>query len=807
MTADSDNPPAPQPAASAAPSRFSGVNRVLGTVGRTVGGAFRRVGGWTRRFLSSAYPWLVAASILLVGYIFWTPIKNMYWSLFPPLGAIYVDSPEVYTRERLINERLNEEAWLDKQLAAAAINDDFTSVENIIRRQLNLSLDAEGDNPPGAATTEVDTTSTEQPSLLDFNDKFRLRSASRSLIRQRIIENKLDDRHDLEGNALYVLKFDNTVVSAPASGRMAQIKMAILPPRGVEDAARYTRVAQFTPEFLQAIRGGAGHRLEETYEDWIEDIHLRINRRLSALYSSFILDELTHAEVVEIRNYIELNRGTRAERSDPAVAQPNYMKTMDSLLGDTGDEKALYAIKSFFARQAIAEVLGVEEDEIAVDVDSPLTAYGQIPVSSDSLPDAATMTVQVTAERPRRPTVQVSSRRVQMYALDEECVTRSGFGLDPQQNVFQAGVARLTEDGEQTSVPVYQIGTDPLIISSNDLEIIIRDIINQHKATARVADSGWQLYDFSGLKNDPVFGTATNCKIYYGINLRIGYYHFVRSVMVYNTYSYSVLPRESSLPILNDISNRYDYSGPGDTISALLGTRTRSHELRAFLTTFGDVVRRIGDDATLPDNDTARDFDPRFAPIVGWIIDPGAKSPTSRETGEFVTMNESVLAIISVPAWWSEIRLAIQKEWIEGDGDVVPAVASTQTDEDSRRELTVRLPNRSELIDALLVDSARSGPAISEIDTRVEQTCDEIPLLIVGQRLWRNTAVTVGSIKARRIEVMPNMGGVIAYFARPFSAGRNDSLRLWTSEGVAEAKLNKEISDLPPNSCPQPQEQ
>src|SRR5437870_811661 len=48
---------------------------------------------------------------------------------FPPSGYIYLDSPEVYTRERLINERLSEEAWLTKQLDLAGSTDLFTASE------------------------------------------------------------------------------------------------------------------------------------------------------------------------------------------------------------------------------------------------------------------------------------------------------------------------------------------------------------------------------------------------------------------------------------------------------------------------------------------------------------------------------------------------------------------------------------------------------------------------------------------------------------------------------------------------------
>ena len=45
-----------------------------------------------------------------------------------------------------------------------------------------------------------------------FDQDFLIRSGIRDAIRQLILENLLDDRHDLTGNSVYGLKFDISVI-------------------------------------------------------------------------------------------------------------------------------------------------------------------------------------------------------------------------------------------------------------------------------------------------------------------------------------------------------------------------------------------------------------------------------------------------------------------------------------------------------------------------------------------------------------------------------------------------------------------
>ena len=55
---------------------------------------------------------------------------------------------------------------------------------------------------------------------LSFERKFELQSNARDAIRQMILENALDDRHDLTGNTVFGLKFDTSVL--PGSRTMLE---------------------------------------------------------------------------------------------------------------------------------------------------------------------------------------------------------------------------------------------------------------------------------------------------------------------------------------------------------------------------------------------------------------------------------------------------------------------------------------------------------------------------------------------------------------------------------------------------------
>jgi len=52
----------------------------------------------------------------------------------------------------------------------------------------------------------------------------------REQIRSLMIENQLDDRHDLRGNSLYRLRFDATVLPGGNTRASAKVTISVLPP-------------------------------------------------------------------------------------------------------------------------------------------------------------------------------------------------------------------------------------------------------------------------------------------------------------------------------------------------------------------------------------------------------------------------------------------------------------------------------------------------------------------------------------------------------------------------------------------------
>jgi hypothetical protein len=137
-------------------------------------------------------------------------------------GLIYVESPEVYTRQRLVNDRYLQDAWLRGRLREVDSPDAgwLDEAQVGMRRAVVSVLAGEGSvtRPKGedGETPEV-TLSDEalkQLSTIPFETRFRLQSDARDKIRQMILENALDDRHDLSGNTVFGLKFDTSILPA-----------------------------------------------------------------------------------------------------------------------------------------------------------------------------------------------------------------------------------------------------------------------------------------------------------------------------------------------------------------------------------------------------------------------------------------------------------------------------------------------------------------------------------------------------------------------------------------------------------------
>ena len=193
-------------------------------------------------------------------------------------GEIFVDTPEVFTRERIISDRLSQHSWLQSQLdksddpllfnfqglkqqstaqflgILAEVSAEKTLIDPARGKaafgggtiptppevgkpkpgdQSQSSAGTEGPNPPLNVPSPASIAPTQ--ARVTPIDNFRDMLAYREEIRTEMIETQLDDRHDLQGNTLYRFKFDATIVPEHDTSAWAIIRVRFEDPTITEE--------------------------------------------------------------------------------------------------------------------------------------------------------------------------------------------------------------------------------------------------------------------------------------------------------------------------------------------------------------------------------------------------------------------------------------------------------------------------------------------------------------------------------------------------------------------------------------------
>ena len=174
-----------------------------------------------------------AAVIALFGLIFYFLLVQFHLlDLVLPstYGTVVVDTPQIFTRERLVNDRFREEAWLESQLQSLTDNQPVIASKDSYLNQLDLILDgaeqaqgAERDKFT-AALEKLAANNIPQNAPL-FPDQFQKLQRYRDLVRRQLIENDLDDRHDLRSNSLFLFKFGASIAPGPRTSSPVRITL------------------------------------------------------------------------------------------------------------------------------------------------------------------------------------------------------------------------------------------------------------------------------------------------------------------------------------------------------------------------------------------------------------------------------------------------------------------------------------------------------------------------------------------------------------------------------------------------------
>jgi len=184
--------------------------------------------------------WKTGSALLLVlagAYIYY--IHYFPWKTE---GEIIVDEPKVYTRERLVNDRFAEEAWLKQQLKVAT-RDNFlapeASISSVNTQQLAFSASAT--NPSGSKAGQEQPPNSPSPSETPSQNKapqniaptpadtFADMKNYRDIVRSELMDIQLDDRHDIGGNTLYRLNFDSSIIPGDHTLATAVILVTVTP--------------------------------------------------------------------------------------------------------------------------------------------------------------------------------------------------------------------------------------------------------------------------------------------------------------------------------------------------------------------------------------------------------------------------------------------------------------------------------------------------------------------------------------------------------------------------------------------------
>jgi hypothetical protein len=708
-----------------------------------------------------------------------------------PTGIILVGSPEVSTRERLVNDRLTQDGWLRKQLTAAdnVSFDDFQglldertltalSVNATINANPNdlalqkaksandlqaaeeagelSSLDHEiavlekqkriaelqsgtsaagqaGGNTTQPATTTPATTpaqtdlagtlltrlgSSERAGLPDPSqitttrtksspiEALRDRLAYREEIRNEILENQLDDRHDLAGNTLYRFNIDATLI--PSANNSAW---------GVVDVV----VENFDKRLTSDLYGEWVPAFQRHFEREVNSQFVRMTRCLGDL--SGVLPAATKCG---------LGTGEMEE----------LLAYGSKIVGYYASPAAMPYAARTYEQQVKFDLRGLLQYIAGSDKDVPQRKALEVLIAKKVRADYFER-YRLGAYLPRP-------------AIGEE-TCREGEAKGGRIVKWCAAPA-LTGDPE-TDSPHYDCVK--AVRSREDAKS--RRGLREIRFECALSES-WHVYAYAATPKDSV--------------QRIS-----RLAAARNT-----LELAAAISAL---------TGAASINTAMAFIRDNQKMMQTILREplivgYTEAGKAAGDDLYKAALDKAN---------FGWVIGPRFGLAQKPFRGEVVNMDHrpiqnSLAAAISLPAWSNRAKVTVRTCWkpkraIEGKSD---QRCGSTADE---RFHFVELPGRIDAIHNLLVNRAEPMPQGWENYEVV--TGARAALLIKGTNLWRSTEVTLGAQTADEIRVLPDMTGIIARFDRvqePASLDgglpRTVEVNIWTSGGnqaVGEAKI------------------
>jgi hypothetical protein len=691
-----------------------------------------------------------AFAVALLGaylvYLFGLP--DIYFWRSP--GRIYVESPEVYTRERLVNDRYLQASWLSEKLTAV---EKATFRKTTISSHMTVSLGASAtrENDPTETATEENPEGENDakiasgaqvvstpPGDFPFDIDYDLKTAMRDKIRQDIIENMLDDRHDLTGNSLVAMKFDTTVLKRRGARYNARVAFRITAAKLFSPTATTTAGDEIEPSveahLVDAFYFSKGssniltnqlhplYRSYLQYDQWLKNIEHRMNRELLRSCTRLVGSSGTQT--------LQLNLAAINRTNVRAIFRENLSKVLSITSDFDFPETKLAAVplpapwSDVFTLQYSSNLIEETNCSTVRFRVLPLTAtiYVMDAASQEELGD---LIVRLTAGDSSHVMILVDDMRVYFTSKIKSALTTDPlppliYGLAGQ--IYEVFVSR------QTPSIFHQPNAGQMCIASSRPD---------EKQPVPATESGTVV---ASLKTfcppEAIFPKAGTLS---SIFFPAGYFAFMKKVERSDSYLYSLIPNGSSTArvLSRSASLRLGMDNAGGR-SGIGGMLDHTQDSSAF--------------DTEPEVLTFGMAGPADEIEFGWI----AVADTRQSGPE----SFSQTALLSVPAWADEIEAQVITSWVDDSGNVVF--------EDPPRDFKIPLPPDYEIFDAFISDGATyRRPNIDEDNFGsglLLRNGKPGSIIIPGARLWRSTVVTLGSQKADEIFVLPDMEGVIATF-------------------------------------------
>jgi hypothetical protein len=223
--------------------------------------------------------------------------------------------------------------------------------------------------------------------------------------------------------------------------------------------------------------------------------------------------------------------------------------------------------------------------------------------------------------------------------------------------------------------------------------------------------------------------------------------------------AYAVTPRES-VQTLSDVSARRDTRQLLLGLSALVGKVGIDTAVQSLKEdeVFMQAVKR--QPLVVGFSDQLSGTNNHF----GWILGPSFRVGRNVKGAEFrhTVRQEALSAALRVPSWWRSAHVKVTTRWQREHA----GGASEASSDEKIREYDVPLPYQLAAIDGALVDGDpdRSAHAVFRYATDV-RVGRPARLLLRGPNLWKATEVYLGAQPATRVTLLPDMAGLAADFA------------------------------------------